>query len=185
MSEIKSTGDDKLKKSVESTNVRGDRVDGDAERTQKDGTALSTAERIAMIRSEWNQEVLPTPPKIEGWHTCWLSTTNSADPIFKRVQKGYEPVRASDIPGFAQYKVTQGEFEGCIACNEMLLFKIPEEIYQEIMRIFHYERPMEEEEILRNNAVDNVKQEDSKGRELVEAEGFDTLARRVKPTTFS
>ena len=183
---VKTAGDERLAKNAkEATNVRGDRVEEDASRLQEDGTATTMADRLAAIRNDWTNDVLPTPPKVAGWHYCWLSTTNSADPIYKRMQKGYEPVRISEIPGFAQYKVAQGEFEGCIACNEMLLFKIPEELYQEIMKIFHYERPMEEEEILRANAVDNVRQEDSNGRELLESEGFDSLARRVKPTTFS
>ena len=114
---------------------------------------------------------------------CWLSTTNSTDPIYKRMQKGYEPVRASDVPGFAQYRATQGEFEGCVACNEMLLFKIPEELYQEYMLVMHYERPMEEEEILKANAVSNER--DSNGHDLGQVEGFDNLARRVRPTQFS
>jgi hypothetical protein len=101
------------------------------------------------------------------------------------MQKGYEPVRAVDVPGFAQYKVTQGEFEGCVACNEMLLFRIPEELYQEIMMVFHHERPMEEEEILRANAVQAVNERDSNGRDLGQSEGFDSLARRVRPPQFS
>ena len=184
MSEEKMTGDDRLKKST-ATNVRGDRVEADASRTQMDGTAITMEERRRMIRSEWSSDVLPTPPAVEGWHFCWLSTTNSTDPIYKRMQKGYEPVRAVDVPGFAQYKVNQGEFEGCVACNEMLLFRIPEELYQEIMTVFHHERPMEEEEILRANAAQAVNERDSNGRDLGQAEGFDALARRVRPPQFS
>lgn len=175
-------GDDRLKKSA-ATPVRGDRAEADASRTQSDGTAFDLEERRRMIRSEWSQDVLPQPPQVPGWHYCWLSTTNSTDPIYKRMQKGYEPVKASEVPGFAQYKVTQGEFEGCVACNEMLLFRIPEELYQEIMTIFHYERPLEEEEILKANLP--VNQQDSDGRNLGEVEGFDSIARRVRPTTFS
>lgn len=185
MSENKIVGsDDRLKKSAAAP-VRGDRVEADASRTQMDGTALSMEERRRMIRSEWNNDVLPTPPAVDGWHFCWLSTTNSTDPIYKRMQKGYEPVRASDIPGFAQYRVNQGEFEGCVACNEMLLFRIPEELYQEIMTVFHHERPMEEEEILRANAKQAVNERDSDGRDLGQAEGYDSLARRVRTPQFS
>lgn len=175
-------GDDRLKKSAAAP-VRGDRVEADASRTQLDGTSTSMEERRRMIRSEWSQDVLPTPPQDPGWHYCWLSTTNSADPIYKRMQKGYEPVKAVDVPGFAQYCATQGEFEGCVACNEMLLFRIPEELYQEYMLVMHYERPMEEEEILKANAV--VNERDSDGRDLGQTEGFDSLARRVRPPQFS
>lgn len=177
-------GDDRLKKSA-ATSTRGDRVEADASRTQTDGTALNMEERRRMARSEWTQEVLPSPPKVPGWHYCWLSTTNAADPIYKRVQRGYEPVKVSEIPGFAQYSVQQGEFEGCVACNEMVLFKIPEEVYQDIMSFFHYEKPMEDEQMLRNNATDAVNGQDSNGRELGHVEGFDSLARQVRTPTFS
>lgn len=177
-------GDDRLKKSA-ATPVRGDRAEEDSSRTQNDGTALSMEERRRMLRSEWMQEVLPTPPVVPGWHFCWLSTTNSSDPIHKRMQKGYEPVKVSEIPGFAQYGVTQGEFDGCIACNEMLLFKIQEELYQDLMLYFHYELPNGEEEMLRNNAREAVAGQDSDGRNLGEVEGFDSLARRVRPPTFA
>lgn len=176
-------GDERLKKSSAPT-VRGDRAEADASRND-DGTAFNLEERRRMIREEWSNDVLPQPPKVDGWHYCWLSTTNATDPIYKRMQKGYVPVKVSEIPGFAQYKVQQGEFEGCVACNEMLLFKIEEELYQEIMRIFHYERPNDDEEMLRANAAENINERDSNGRALGEVEGFDNLARRVRPPQFA
>jgi hypothetical protein len=185
MSENKfSGGDDRLKKSA-ATPVRGDRGEADASRTQVDGITLSMEERRAMLRSEWDQEVLPSPPPVPGWHFCWLSTTNSSDPIYKRVQKGYEPVKVSEFPGFMSGASQQGEFEGCVTCNEMVLFKIPEEIYQEIMKYFHYEKPMEDEQMLRDNAAESVNGQDSDGRNLGQVEGFDSLARRVQSPTFS
>ena len=182
MNENKLMGTDERLKKSSGASVRGDRVEADTERTQSDGTALTLEERRRMLRSEWDQNVLPEPPSEPGFHYCWLSTTNSADPIYKRIQKGYEPVRASDVPGFAQYRVAQGEFEGCVACNEMLLFRIPEELYQDIMSYFHYEKPMGEEEYLRANAA--INQQDSNGRNLGQVEGFDSLARKVRQPTF-
>lgn len=174
-------GDERLKKS-DGAAVRGDRSQEDQSRAQQDGTVMSAQERRAMMRSDWNSEILPTPPKDNGWHYCWLSTTNSSDPIYKRMQKGYEPVRVSDIPGFMQYRVEQGEFEGCVACNEMLLFRIPEDLYQEAMAYFHHELPLEEEEMLRANLPDAG--QDSNGRDLGHVEGFSTLARKVRQPTF-
>jgi len=58
---------------------------------------------------------------------------------------GYEPVKAGELgKGFeALGKMSSGKFEGCISCNEMVLFKIPEDIYQEVMRMFHLEDPLE------------------------------------------
>lgn len=182
MSENKLFGGDERLKKTSATPVRGDRDEADASRTQKDGTVMTTEERRRLLRSEWNQEVLPTPPANPGWHYCWLSTTNSADPIYKRMQKGYEPVKASEIPGFNQFKADAGEFEGCIACNEMILFKLPEELYQDYMSYLHYELPNEEEELLRANATAAVNGQDSSKRDLGEIEGF--AVNRVRPPTF-
>ena len=78
--------EDRLTKSTNTHSRRG-RDTSDQERTQKDGTAFTTEERRVNVRSDWDQEILPTPPTIPGWHLCWLSTTNSADPIYKRIQK--------------------------------------------------------------------------------------------------
>lgn len=181
MSDNKPANSESLRKTV-GADPRADRASADKERTETDGTAYTMEERRRMLRSEWVQEVLPTPPQVPGWHFCWLSTTNASDPIYKRMQKGYEPVRVTEFPAFVQYKVTQGEYEGCIACNEMLLFKIPEEIYQDVMSYFHYELPLEEEEMLKANLPEEV--QDSSGRKLNEVEGFDRLVRRVKQPTF-
>jgi len=172
-------GDERLVKSTS----REDRSSADAERVNKDGTALTIEERRRIMRQEWTQDVLPTPPKMPGWHLCWLSTTNSSDPIYKRMQKGYQPVKASELAGFTQTKVTEGEFEGVVSCNEMLLFKIEEEIYQDIMLYLHHELPMSEEELLKANA--QPQGEDSDGKPLGIVEGFDSLARRVNTPTFS
>lgn len=172
-------GDDRLAK----TTSREDRSSADAERVNKDGTALTLEERRKMMRQEWTQDVLPTPPKVDGWHFCWLSTTNSADPIYKRIQKGYTPVKVNELIGFTQQHVTEGEFEGCVSCNEMVLFKIEEELYQDIMMYLHHELPMSEEELLKANAKPNG--EDTDGRELGEMDGFEALARRVRKPTFS
>ena len=173
--------DDRLVKSK--STARSSRDSADAERIEKDGTALTTAERRQMLREEMNQEILPTPPKVAGWHFCWLSTTNAADPIYKRIRLGYLPVKAVDLPGFStQHQVNGGEFDGCIACNEMLLFKLPEELYQEIMLINHHEKPLEEEAMIRDNATNDER--DSDGRPLVRSEGFDGLGKRVATPTF-
>lgn len=176
--------DERLVKAADSV-TRQDRSTEDAERAQQDGTAYSAEERRKMARSEWMQEVLPTPPKVPGWHFCWLSTTNTSDPIYKRLQRGYELVKYTEVPGFGQYKATSGEFEGFVACNEMILAKIPQELYQEYMTYFHHELPMDEEEMLRNNALTG--DQDSNGRELgqVEGEGFKSLARRVRTPHFN
>ena len=118
-------GDSRLAKSAGSK-VRGDRKSSDDNRDQLDGTVLSAKERRRQLREEWVQEVLPKPPEIQGFHCCWLSTTSSVDPIYKRVQIGYEPVRVSEVKGLESFTGRGGDYDGCVVCNEMVLFKISE-----------------------------------------------------------
>lgn len=176
--------DERLKKSAGDA-VRGNREAADVNRTQLDGTALSADERRRALRQEWVQEVLPTPPSLPGFHTCWLSTTNSTDPIYRRIQRGYVPVTKVEVPGFgSQYSVSGGEFDGCIACNEMLLFKIPNELYNDLMTIHHHDMPNEQEESIYERIRGN-QERDSSGRNLVEVEGgFNNAGRQVRTPTF-
>jgi len=176
MSKNDQFGDDRLKKES-GVSVRGSRESADVSRVQEDGSALSAAERRKMLRRDWVQEVLPTPPNVPGFHMCWVSTTNSTDPIHKRLQLGYQPVKVTEVPGFEQYKIDGGQFEGCVQCNEMLLFKIPMEVYQDIMSIYHHDIPLEQERSIYER-VSAASQVDSNGKSLNIVEGdFDKLGR--------
>jgi hypothetical protein len=131
---------------AQSAPARADRAGADDDR-KEEATALSAADRATMLRNEFLQEALPSVPKIAGWHVCWLATNSSYDPIHKRMRLGYVPVKAAELPGFdQQFNVKEGEWSGCISCNEMILFKVPEQVYQEIMMLFHHTMPMEEEQ---------------------------------------
>ena len=162
--------------------VRGTRSSADDGRTQHDGGVLTKAERQRMLRDEFKQEALPTPPEIPGYHLCWLSTTNSYDPIVKRMRLGYTPVKADELMGFETYKMKSGQYEGMVACNEMVLFKIPTEIWEEIMMEFHHNQPLADEQAIRS-ALPN--QEDKKGKRLVdfddEDEGMRALGKKYQP----
>lgn len=175
--------DERLTKNAGSV-VRSDRSEADEERIQQNGTALSDAERRAQLRNDWVQEILPTPPKLPGFHVCWLSTTNSMDPIYKRMQRGYVPVKSSEVKNFAGASsvVKDGEFQGCISCNEMLLFKVEEQLYQDLMTIYHFDMPQEQEQGIYNR-VNAGFQQDSNGKRLDIVEGeFNTLGRKNAPT---
>ena len=53
----------------------------------------------------------------------------------------------------------------------MLLFKLPMEVYQDIMRELHYEKPREEEEKIRIQVENLQGARDSNGKSLVRLEG--------------
>ena len=140
-----------------------------------------------MWSDEWTQSALPKVPEIPGWHLCWLSTTNTYDSIDKRIRLGYVPVKAEELLGFDNYRVKAGEHVGFIACNEMLLYKLPMEIYQDVMLQLHHEAPMSETDKIRVQLESLQGARDSSGKSLgrVEGEGFGDLDRNVKTPVFA
>ena len=149
-----------------------DRVAETKERLASDDPeSRSKRERIEAFRDKWQNNALPDLPAgiLPGFHLCWLSTTNNYDSIDKRMALGYEPVKASELgKGFeALGKMSSGKFEGCISCNEMVLFKLPDEIYQEVMRMMHLEDPLEHQRNI-TAQVRNTAQEGKGGRSILE-----------------
>jgi hypothetical protein len=166
--------DDRIKKNTREG--RESRATEDASRAAPEQSFVSNQERRRMFRSEWTQESLPTPPDIPGFHTCWLSTTNGYDPIHKRLRMGYQAVTIDEVPGFENYRVKAGEHAGFVACNEMLLYKLPTDLYQDIMAELHHYAPQEEADKIRVQAESQIGR-DSNGRRLgsVEGEGIASL----------
>jgi hypothetical protein len=178
--------DKRLKKNL-SAGGREDRASLDSSREAPEKTFVSTDEHFAeqMWKDEWTQQALPTAPQIPGFHVTWLSTTNSYDSIDKRIRLGYTHVTANEVSGFENYRVKAGEHVGFVACNEMLLFKIPNGLYQKIMKHFHHDAPLDEANKIRLDATKQVAR-DSSGRRLgaVEGEGMDNIDAPVACPTF-
>lgn len=140
--------DERLKKSA--GEGRRNRVMDD--RAVTENRVLSDDERVEMFRQQFNQSALPDLPKIDGWHVCWLTTTNKSDSIQSRMRLGYEPVKPEDIPGWEYVTVKSGEYEGMIGVNEMLAFKLPQSLYERFMKEVHYNEPLRQEEKLTDTA---------------------------------
>lgn len=144
--------------------------------------SLTDEERATLLRDEAMNNALPNPPKIPGWHVVWLSSTNQYTPIQWYMRLGYVPVTREEMPEMSYLKAHSAEFSGFVAVNEMVLFKIPEDAYQQIMREFHHDRPAQEEARLRSN-IQKIKEEvgqDSDGRGLVqEEEGTGSIGERT------
>jgi hypothetical protein len=160
----------RLKKSL-NAGGREDRGSEDASRSAHEDKFISTQERRKMWSEEWTQSALPKLPEMDGWHFCWLSTTNSYDSIDKRIRLGYVPVKSEELPDYDEYRVKSGEHVGYISCNEMLLFKLPMSVYQEVMLYHHHEKPREEADKIRVQVEQLQGQRDSNGRSLVNVEG--------------
>lgn len=109
---------------------------------------LTDSERLDALRQQTFQTHLPNIPEIDGYHVCWLTTTNDKDPIYGRLRLGYELIRGEEIPGFEHCSLKTGDYAGFIGVNEMLAAKLPLHLYQEYMTELHYRQPLQEEEKL-------------------------------------
>jgi len=161
--------DDRLKKNTNAG--RENRATDDLQRRGPEDHMVSSQERRRAFRSEWQQEALPTPPEIPGFHLCWLSTTNQYDPIHKRLRLGYIPVKAEEVPGFEHLKVKSGELAGFVSVNEMVLYKLPMDIYQDFMAEMHHYAPLDEQEKIKVQQESLLGAKDSSGKPLVQIEG--------------
>lgn len=106
---------------------------------------LSDEEFMRRLNEQDGYSALPAPPKMDGWHYKWASTTNAHDNVHADTKLGYVPVKMHEIPGFFHDPMKSGMYEGCIACNEMILMKIPENRYQMIMTKNHHDMPLQME----------------------------------------
>ena len=168
----------RLKKSI-TAGGRHTRASEDHSRLPAEESFASTQDIDQMWSDEWTQSALPKVPDIPGFHLCWLSTSNSYDTIDKRIRLGYTPVLADELPGFENYRVKAGEHVGHISCNEMLLFKIPMDLYQRVMTHFHYQKPMEATQAIMERMEELQQGVDSSGHRLLktEGEGFGNVAK--------
>lgn len=137
-----------------------------------DPDAITDEEWDALFQDSWLTEHLPKLPEIQGYHLCWLSTTNSYDPIHKRMRLGYRAVRPGEIQGFSHLVSQNVQYGDVVACNEMILFKIPTRLYERIMMHFHHNQPLLEEQAItaRIEGLKNTTR-DSRGNPLIKEEG--------------
>lgn len=176
----------RLKKSLVAGG-RHTRASEDQTRLPAEESFASTQDIDQMWSDEWTQTALPNVPPLPGYHQCWLSTTNSYDTIDKRIRLGYTPVLADEHPGFENYRVKAGEHVGHISCNEMLLFKIPMDLYQRVMTHFHYQKPMEATKAIMERMEELQQGADSSGHKLLkqEGDGFGRVANSInRPPIF-
>jgi hypothetical protein len=161
--------DERLKKSLNTG--RESRASLDQVRDAPENQSALSNERRKMWKDEWSQSALPDVPELKGWHFCWLSTTNSYDTIEKRMRLGYVPVMLDELPNFQNTRVkAESQYPGQVSCNELLLYKLPMDIWQEVMTHFHHDEPQEMAEKVRVD-MEQLSARDRSGRNLVSAEG--------------
>lgn len=140
-----------------SSAARQDRRLNNREVTQN--RKLTDAERLAEFRKSFYNSVLPDLPVIPGFHTCWLTTTNPRDSLAARARLGYEPIRSEEVPGWEFVTLKTGDYAGCIGVNEMIACKVPLELYEAYMYEAHHTQPLQEEQKLSVDYIENLKEQ--------------------------
>lgn len=177
--------DERLSKRSENQ-MRASRAEEDRPNTQnrEANDPLRVQERLAMLSDV--DTVLPKPPKIDGYHTIWLTTANQQDSLERRFQLGYELVRPDEVPGFSFQSQKSGQVSNDrIMINEMVLAKLPMSLYVAYMKHNHHDMPLEQEANIRpENVVSQMK--DGRGNPIgiVEGDGFQELRRKVRVPDF-
>lgn len=173
-------GEDSRLKVGGATDARGDRGATEDDRSNSD--LVSDDDFQKMLESEFDQTVLPSPPKMPGYHLCWLTTNSTYDPVHKRQRLGYVPVRQSEVPGFdASNGQSLAGFDGMVSCNEMVLFKIEESRYQSIMNHYHHKKPLESEEGVLGQMPKDGQRLGGEDDGVTHMEAEMAAARRAKP----
>lgn len=120
----------------------------DPELSQLDDRALDA------FMDAWDNHILPNPPELnDGYHYFWASTTNKWDPVEARLRGGYEFVRPEHIPNFEGYhletqtRMNSGSHgsDNVITCNEMILLRCPQVLFERRMARYHHEMPYEQQ----------------------------------------
>jgi len=150
-----------------------------SDRNVSENRELTEADRLEMFRQQLFNDALPDLPSLTGYHVCWLTTTNPRDSIHRRMQLGYEPIRAEEVPGMAYASLKTGEYAGMIGVNEMVAFKLPMSLYQAFMKEAHHDAPLQEERKL-DSTADMMRAEAEKhGAKIIEGDGNEEIRRNA------
>lgn len=135
----------------------------------------SDDDRLEMFRQQLFNDALPDLPRLEGFHTCWLTTTNPRDSIHRRMQLGYMPIKPEEVAGMEYATQKTGEWTGMIGINEMLAFKLPLSLYDKFMQEAHHHAPAREEGKLAETADFMREQAARSGSQIIEGDGMEGL----------
>lgn len=132
-------------------------------------------DRLEMFRQQLFNDALPDLPDIPGFHVCWLTTTNPRDPIHRRMQLGYQPITSAEAKGLDYATAKTGEWQGFIAVNEMLAFKLPMKLYLAYMDEAHHQAPAREQGKLTDTTDFLRQQAEAKGAKVEAFDGVEDL----------
>ena len=139
-------------------------------------------ERLSLFLDTQHQTVLPTLPRQDGYHVCWLTTTNSRDTIHWRRSIGYELITLADHPEWSGIAAHSGEYAGYVCVGEMIAARITISQYNKYMRAMHHDLPLAEEEKLRSQTELMRRRAEQAGARVTEiGNGTAEVVQRAKP----
>src|SRR6185312_12430634 len=155
-------------------------------RDWSEANAPTDPERRRAFRERWAQTHLPNLPKKDGWHRMWCSTSHPTDTVARRVALGYRVVMLDEIKDTAGWTPEQSSvkdgatIDGAVRWREMIALEIPEDMYQEYMREFHHDAPLD----MQRGIVGGLQQtgeniRDAGGRVEL-GDGFENMSRFVR-----
>lgn len=154
------------------------------ERVETNADEITDDEYLEAFKDSLDQSVLPNLPPMPGFHVCWLTTSNPRDTVANRLRMGYELITDRMVPGFEGASPKSAQFPGVLTVNEMLAARIPNRLYNRMMRYVHHDMPLSEEEKLRA-AVDGMKEDaERQGGKLLEGDGMAEIVQRAKSPVF-
>lgn len=165
--------DSRLKKDIDVVGERTSRRTSD--RKVSENRELNDDDRLEMFRQQLFNDALPDLPDVPGYHMCWLTTQNPRDPIHRRMQLGYEPVKPEEVPGMEFASIKTGEWAGFIGVNEMLAFKLPLSLYEKFMQEAHHDAPLREEDKLAEVADMMRNEAERAGSSMYEGDGMSEM----------
>lgn len=158
-----------------------DRLSDERDHQERD---ISDDERLELFRLSMFQNQLPSLPRIEGWHLCWLTTANPRDSIQGRLRLGYQLVKPEEVPGWEANTLTSGQYQGCVGVNEMVAAKLPLRLYEMYMTEAHHNQPLAEEGKLKSTLDAIREQAQGQKAPIVLEEGTAALGRQPRRPHF-
>lgn len=155
------------------------------ERVATQDREITDDERVEMLRASYFQSALPDLPKIAGYHTIWLTTTNPRDTIMGRERLGYELLHAADFPGWDHAAMKGGQYDGVITVNEMVGAKIRTALFERFMASNHHIEPLRTEEQLVYENHQKKEELVQHGAVLIESPGMNVLGKDPGVPSFS
>lgn len=150
------------------------------DREMSEDREMAEAERLEFFKASLMQELLPSLPKIPGYHVCWITTTHKTDTVAFRLRLGYSLIHAAELPGFDGVFLKAGDYAGVVSCNEMLAAKIPLSLFNKYMAHVHHTLPNEQADKIRVN-IELMKQKaKAMGADLIEGDGTEELRSRAR-----